>query len=222
MFMAALLAHELAHSLVARHFGVPVTSITLWALGGISELLREPPTARADLRIAVVGPVTSLGAGDEDGRRDRRSAGRDPRPYFPRPGDQRTVISHASHAARPQTPEEAAAELVLLDYDFHLFTERSTGQDSLIYRTPGGYRLAMAHPKPSRLGPLPGSVTVSPLPAPRLTVREASERLDESGQPFTFFLDARTGRGSIVYHRYDGHYGLLVPAGVLRCLGPPG
>ena len=131
-------------------------------------------------------------------------------PYFPRPGDQRTVISRASYAARPETPDEAAAELILLDYDFHLFTERSTGQDSVIYRTPGGYRLAMAHPKPSRLGPLPGSMTVSPLPAPRLTVREAAERLDESGLPFTFFIDAATGRGCVLYHRYDGHYGLLV------------
>ena len=46
-FMAALLAHELAHSLVARRYRVPVTSITLWALGGISELGGEPPTARA-------------------------------------------------------------------------------------------------------------------------------------------------------------------------------
>ena len=63
LFMAALLAHELAHSLVARRCGVPVTSITLWALGGISELGSQPPTARADLRIAVAGPVTSLGAG---------------------------------------------------------------------------------------------------------------------------------------------------------------
>ena len=62
-FMAALLAHELAHSLVARRYGVPVTSITLWALGGVSELGGEPPTARADLWIAVAGPVTSLGAG---------------------------------------------------------------------------------------------------------------------------------------------------------------
>jgi Zn-dependent protease len=62
-FMAALLAHELAHSLVARRSGVPVTSITLWALGGVSELGREPPTARADLRIAAAGPAASLGAG---------------------------------------------------------------------------------------------------------------------------------------------------------------
>jgi len=62
-FLAALLAHELAHSLVARRYGVPVTSITLWALGGVSELGSEPPTARADLRIAVAGPATSLAAG---------------------------------------------------------------------------------------------------------------------------------------------------------------
>ena len=135
-------------------------------------------------------------------------------PYFPRPAGQRAVIGHASYAARPETPDEAIAELDLLDYDFHLFTERSTGQDSVIYRTGDGYRLAMAHPKPDRLGPLPGSVTVSKLPAPRLTVREATGRLDATRQPFTFFVDAGTGRGNVVYHRYDGHYGLLVPSGV--------
>ena len=62
-FIAALLAHELAHSLVARRYGVPVTFITLWALGGVSELGSEPPTARADLRIAAAGPATSVAAG---------------------------------------------------------------------------------------------------------------------------------------------------------------
>jgi len=86
----------------------------------------------------------------------------------------------------------------------------------VIYRTAGGYRLAMAHPKPGRLSPLPASMTVSPLPAPRLSVREAAERLDAAGQPFTFFTDADTGRGCVVYHRYDGHYGLLVPSGTQR------
>ena len=69
----------------------------------------------------------------------------------------------------------------------------------------------MAHPKPGRLGLLPDSVTVSQLPAPRLTVREAAGRLEATGLPFTFFVDAGTGRGSVLYHRYDGHYGLLVP-----------
>jgi Zn-dependent protease len=63
LFVAALLAHELAHSFVARRKGVPVKSITLWALGGVSELGGDPPDARADLLIAIAGPATSLAAG---------------------------------------------------------------------------------------------------------------------------------------------------------------
>jgi sigma 54 modulation/S30EA-like ribosomal protein len=132
--------------------------------------------------------------------------------YFPRAGEEREVVQHASYAGRPETPEEAAAELDLLDYDFHLFAERSTGEDSVIYRTTNGHRLAMAHPQPGRLGPLPASVTLSRLPAPRLTVDEAAERLEAMDQPFVFFIDARTSRGSLIYHRYDGHYGLVRPA----------
>lgn len=134
-------------------------------------------------------------------------------PYFPRPGAEREVIPRVSYAASPETPEQALAELDLLDYDFHLFTERSTGEDSAIYRTADGCRLAMAHPKAGRLGPVPDPMTVSMLPAPRLAVAEAAERLEAMGQPFMFFVDASTGRGSLIYHRYDGHYGLIIPTG---------
>ena len=63
LFIAALAAHEIAHAIVARRCGVQVRSITLWALGGIAELEEEPPTARADVRIALAGPATSLAAG---------------------------------------------------------------------------------------------------------------------------------------------------------------
>ena len=44
VYLASLLAHELAHSLVARRSGVTVKSITLWLLGGISELGGETPS----------------------------------------------------------------------------------------------------------------------------------------------------------------------------------
>lgn len=144
---------------------------------------------------------------------------------FPRASEQREVMRRASYAAHAETPEQAATELSLLDYDFHLFTERSTGQDSVIYRTASGCRLAMAHPKPDRLGPLPDAMTVSKLPAPRLTVTEAAGRLEAMDQPFVFFVDTDTGRGSLIYHRYDGHYGLIFPAGKealgLRVAGAP-
>jgi hypothetical protein len=54
-------------------------------------------------------------------------------------------------------------------------------------------------------------VTVNPQPAPRLTVEQAAERRGLLGLPFLFFLDAGHDRGSPLYHRHDGHYGLLTP-----------
>lgn len=134
-------------------------------------------------------------------------------PYIPREIEERAVVRRPSYAAHPETPVAAAAELDLLDYDFHLFTERSTGQDAVLRRAAAGYRLAMAIPEIGRLGPLPEWITVSRLPAPRLSVHEAIIRLEAMGQPFTFFTSSRTGRGAVMYHRYDGHYGLVVPPG---------
>ncbi|MEV4106597.1 site-2 protease family protein [Nonomuraea sp. NPDC049695] len=63
LFMGSLLAHELAHAIMARREGIEVERITLWLLGGVAELRGEPRTPGADLRIAVVGPATSLVAG---------------------------------------------------------------------------------------------------------------------------------------------------------------
>jgi len=63
LFLASLFAHELSHALVARRNGITVRAITLWMIGGITELEGQPPDAGADLRIAVVGPVTSVAAG---------------------------------------------------------------------------------------------------------------------------------------------------------------
>ena len=59
-FFASLLAHELAHSLVARRFGLRVEKITLWVLGGVSRLSGEVPSPGAEVWIAGVGPLTSL------------------------------------------------------------------------------------------------------------------------------------------------------------------
>lgn len=60
LFYFCLLAHELAHALVARRNGVKVAGITLWLFGGVSRLEGEPKTARAEGLIAGVGPLTSL------------------------------------------------------------------------------------------------------------------------------------------------------------------
>lgn len=59
-FFVSLLAHELAHGIVARQHGVEVEGITLWMFGGVARLLGDAPDPAADLRIAGVGPLVSL------------------------------------------------------------------------------------------------------------------------------------------------------------------
>jgi hypothetical protein len=132
-------------------------------------------------------------------------------PYFPRPRSERTVVRHKSYTPAHETPDEAAAEAELLDYDFHLFREKSTGEDSVIYRTPDGYRLALAQCRTGQLGRVDPSIAVSHVPAARLTLTEAEDRLEAFPQPFLFFVNSQTGRGNLIYRRYDGHYGLIEP-----------
>jgi len=59
-FLASLLAHELAHAIVARRNGLTVDGITLWLLGGVARFEGEPQSPGAELRIAGSGPLVSL------------------------------------------------------------------------------------------------------------------------------------------------------------------
>ncbi|GAA2711264.1 site-2 protease family protein [Micromonospora olivasterospora] len=60
VFFLGLLAHEVAHAVVAKRNGIGVGGITLWLFGGVSELQGEARDPGAELRIAGVGPLVSL------------------------------------------------------------------------------------------------------------------------------------------------------------------
>jgi len=59
LFFVSLVLHELAHSVVAKSRGLPVREITLFALGGVSQIEKEPTTAKMEFWMAFVGPLTS-------------------------------------------------------------------------------------------------------------------------------------------------------------------
>lgn len=63
LFFASLVLHEMAHSLLARAYRIPVRSITLFLLGGVAQITREPSKPLAELAVAFVGPLTSAALG---------------------------------------------------------------------------------------------------------------------------------------------------------------
>jgi ribosome-associated translation inhibitor RaiA len=134
--------------------------------------------------------------------------------YTPRRVEERELRRRKTYGPTYATPEEAAWQMDLLDYDFYLFTDSETGQDAVVYRAgPTGYRLAELAPPAASWPPSAVPLTVSEQPAAQLRVPEAVERLNLTGAPFLFFADPASGRGHVLYRRYDGHYGLLAPAG---------
>ncbi|MGE5153634.1 MAG: site-2 protease family protein [Bdellovibrio bacteriovorus] len=63
LFLASVLVHELAHAVVGRRHGVEIRRITLFVFGGMAHLEEEPKDWQAELRMAIAGPLASLGLG---------------------------------------------------------------------------------------------------------------------------------------------------------------
>jgi len=56
---ASIVFHEFAHAIVARRFDMPIAGITLFIFGGVAEMKREPPSAKAEFWVAIAGPIAS-------------------------------------------------------------------------------------------------------------------------------------------------------------------
>lgn len=138
-------------------------------------------------------------------RAERRFATRDAEPStravnmqipdrrFERLPADREIVRNKSVSPGPSSLEEATFDLTSMGYDFFLYVDIETDDDAVVARTDDGRFVAHISP-------------------PVATVASARERLDAGNEPFVFFLDDRTRRGNVLYRRFDGHYGLIVPA----------
>ncbi|WP_171053103.1 ribosome hibernation promotion factor [Streptomyces marianii] len=176
------------------------------------DLLQDRLAARLARTRRHIGSEHRGGPAAEEASREHRGQGRRP-DRQQQPAEERRVVRHKSFSLGRQTPEDAVIDMESMGYDFWLFTDMTSGHDSVVYRDgrSGRHRLASAGTvSPAHeAGPLLG---VSSAPVPECSLDEAVRRMRLTGLPFLFFADSATGRGRVLYHRCDGHYGLITPA----------
>ena len=59
----SIIVHEFSHSIVARTQGMQMKGITLFIFGGVAEMGEEPPNAKAEFLMSIVGPLSSIAIG---------------------------------------------------------------------------------------------------------------------------------------------------------------
>jgi hypothetical protein len=130
---------------------------------------------------------------------------------YPRAPDERVLVRRKTFAMRPESIEEALFDLETLDHDFLLFVHDETDAEAVVYRVGDGYGVMQRVPTPEAIKQVEIPLDLGPGPA-ATTVEDALTVLDESEEPFEFFVDTASRRGMVAYRRYDGHYGLILPA----------
>lgn len=133
--------------------------------------------------------------------------------YYDRPTEERRVIRRKTYAPDEDVSVgEALFDLDILDYRFFLFTDEADAKPSIVYEDEEGVALRKIDGSVPPEGEVRVEVRVNEAPAPRIAIDNAIERLNVSDEPFIFFEDEDTDRASVLYRRYDGHYGLVSPS----------
>jgi hypothetical protein len=221
----ARFAQQTIAEVLARHRitdGARVRLVSSVCEGGPSLVQVNLRVNGSPARVQVAGPSSGLAIGTAAGRLDRQIR-RLTTAYerWPWPDPERNPLGvpgagavrrHKAYRLHAVSPCQATAFMNAMDYDVMLYTDNQTGEDAVVYRSgPTGVRLARQHSMrpPSTLTAVP--LTVNAHRIPTLTLAGAASRLVQGWLPFVFFTDRDTGRGNLVYRRYDGELGLITP-----------
>ena len=134
--------------------------------------------------------------------------------YCSRPVEERSILRRKTFALGELAPPRAAAAMLDLDHDFYLFYDSETKSDAVVYRREDD-RIGVIHPvgvssgAPSQDGLVR---EVSRMKEP-ISLGTAASEMNVLSHRFMFFINAESGRGNVIYMRYDGNYGLIEPAG---------
>jgi ribosome-associated translation inhibitor RaiA len=133
------------------------------------------------------------------------------RPEFQdRPPEERRVVRRKTYTPVERlSVSEAMFEMDVLDYRFYMFTDETDGKLSIVSEEGDGIAIRKidgSRPDEKKLRP---DIAIDETPAPTMDVGKAVSRLNRSAMPFLFFHDSGQHRPSVLYRRYDGHYGLI-------------
>lgn len=110
------------------------------------------------------------------------------------------------------TPAAASTALVAMDYNAHLFTDKEHGEDAIVYRGgPSGLRLSRQRSMRPPTDQTMPAIIVHPQRSPTMTSEEAVDWLVGHHLPHVFFTEHTSGRGALLYRRYDGNLTLVTP-----------
>ena len=204
--------------------GVKISLLTLPGLARPAVAQAQGVIKRGPLRAQVAAPTVREAVDGVVWRIGRQLA----RPPLPRlwkvsscgsapeivPMARRNIARAKAFHLEQCTPRQAALAMDRLDFNFHLFVDAETGEDSLVRRAgPTGYRLTRLNAmRPPAESPDPFTITIDVHKVPTAAPLEIAKLLGETEMGYRFFRDATTARGNVVYRRYDGHFGLLAPA----------
>jgi ribosomal subunit interface protein len=133
-------------------------------------------------------------------------------PSFVRDPEEREIIRRKSFAFGPMSIQHAADALEDLDHDFFLFHDAETDADAVVYWRDDGL-LALIEPRrAAQRTDARGAIAETNRLSSPIDLDAAVVEMDAVGHRFLFFENAATGRGNVIYLRYDGHYGLIEPA----------